>query len=259
MHKGNASYQAHYACTRHYTYANMIAKKRFLYRLLFGVIPVLVVLICYLYYFKDDKSNLLEKIDLITVILILFLYILIIDLFKNLKSIKRKENLLIGPKLEDVPEKIEKITRINFLNRTININEKSIDLKSHDSLILHLNKEKKIVEVRNELRTKFLSFDDVEYIFLEYDQFQSYVPRIWIGITTGKDKTVYTNTFFAKMKDGKEVKMFDAKLKDYDLEVSEEHFLTGTYEERTYLSHGEKLIQLFSKYMDKKYFILDNC
>lgn len=256
---GHTPYGARYIFNCLLTYVDMIAKRRFLYRILFGIIPILVILIFYLYYFKNDKPNLLEKIDLITVILILFLYILIIDLFKNLKSIKRRENLLIEPKLEDVPEKIEKISRINFLNRTVNINEKSIDLKSHDSLILHLNKEKKIVEIRNELRTKFLSFDDVEYIFLEYDQFQSYVPRIWIGITTGKDKTVYTNTFFAKMKDGKEVKMFDAKLKDYDLEVSEEHFLTGTYEERTYLSHGEKLIQLFSKYMDKKYFILDNC
>ena len=192
------------------------------------------------------------------VILLLALFILVVDLVNNWKRLKIRNRKLLSPELKEVPDEAVFSKRFNFLDKTVTVDDNIFDLKSNNSLVLHLNKTKEFMEIHKEFKNKKVGFNDVDYIFLEYDQYQSYMPRFWIGITPGQDKTIYKNSVCAKLINGKEIKLFEANLKDSDMEVNEEYFLKGEYKERTYLYHGEKLIRLLSFYTNKKYLIIDN-
>lgn len=200
----------------------------------------------------------LDKPYLILVILLLALFILVVDIGKNWKRFKSRNRKLISPELNEVPDKVEFSKQFNFFDKSVTVDDNILDLKLNNSLVLHLNKKKEFMEIHKEFKNKRLVFNDVEYIFLEYDQYQSYMPRFWIGITPGQDKTIYKNSVCAKLKNGKEIRLCEANLKDSDMEVNEEYFLNGEYKERTYLYHGEKLVRLFSFYMNKKYLVIDN-
>lgn len=227
-------------------------------KLVFGLFPILIMIGLYFYFNDLIYSMVPEKSNLILVLLLLALLILFLDIIKDWKRLKIRNSKLQSSLLEKVPNQVEFSKRFNFLDKTIIVDDNGLGVKSNNSLILHLNQKSKIIDIINDFKNKSVKFDDVEFIFLEYDQYQSYMPRIWIGVSTGHDKTVYKNSLIAKLKNGKEIRLFVANLKDSDKGVNEEYFLKGEYNERTYLNHGEKLIRLFSYYAKKEYLVIDN-
>ena len=236
----------------------MNIKRKLRHRIIFGLLPIFIFLGIYFYFNESILSMFPDKPYLILVILLLALFILLVDIGNHWKRLKSRNRKLLSPELKEVPDEIEFPTRFNFLDKTVTVDDNILDLKSNNSLVLHLNKKKEFMEIHKEFKNKRVGFNDVEYIFLEYDQYQSYMPRFWIGITPGQDKTIYKNSVCAKLKNGKEIRLLEANLKDSDMEVNEEYFLKGEYKERTYLYHGEKLVRLISLYTNKKYLVIDN-
>ncbi len=236
----------------------MTIKKMLLNRIIFGVIPIFILFGSYIYYIDLNFSNFSKRIDLIPVLFLLALFILTIDIIKVWKKLKKRNELFISPEFEDAPEFVDANRRFSFLDKTISVNNDSIDIRFKDELVLYLNKEKKLLELKNILGKKIIYFNDIDYLFLEYNQYQMYAPQVWLGFSTNNDKTIFKNSIIAKMKGGKELKIFDAKLHESDSEATEEYRITGDYKAKSYLSNGNQIIRLFSNYTNKKYFIIAN-
>lgn len=231
-------------------------KKILINRIIFGLIPLIVLFGLYIYTINLGISDFSKKSGVIGLFFLLAIIILAMDFAKNLKKLKKRNKALVSPKLEKVAEIADLNGRMNFLNKSLNINENIIDISYENSLILHLNREKEQIELRKPWSKKNIKFNDIDYIFLEYNEYIMYAPRLWFGLSDGYDKTVWKNCVMLKMKAGTEVKLLEAKLHETNTEASEELRITGGYESKSYLSNGEKIIRLFSSYMNKKYLII---
>ena len=60
------------------------------------------------------------------------------------------------------------------------------------------------------------------------------------------------------LKNGNSITLFEVKLEETNYEKIVDEQISGKYEQKSYLDNGEKIIRLFSKYMDKKYLIINN-
>lgn len=234
----------------------MTLKKILLNRIIFGLIPIIVLFGLFIYFNDLGLTNFFEKAGMIGVFFLLAIFILAFDFTKNWKKLKNRNKVLESPKLQEAPDSADINGRISFLNKALSIKDNIIDITSNNELILHLNKEKQQVELRKLWGKKILKFNDIEYIFLEYNEYNMYAPRLWFGLSEAYDRTIWKNCVMLKMKEGTEVKLFEAKIHETNNEASEEYRITGDYRTKSYLSNGEKIIRLFSSYMNKRYLII---
>lgn len=95
-----------------------------------------------------------DKPYLILVILLLALFILVVDLGNNWKKLKSRNRKLLSPEFKEVPDEVEFSKRFNFLDKTVTVDDNSLDLKSNNSLVLHLNKKKEFMEIHKEFKNK---------------------------------------------------------------------------------------------------------
>lgn len=233
--------------------------KKLLYtRILFLFIPIIGFLIFYTEYRELNFSNFLERLDLPLIVLTIALGILILDYLKIISILRKRKNVLNNPELRDIPKFPIDSKKMNFLDKRLSINPKSIDLSSNGTLTLHLNRENKHLEIKGFWVRKVVKFIDVKFILLEYDSYEKTNPiKQILGGTTAYNKQVWVNRMTVILMDGKELKLFEAKIHEYIHEAWEESQITETYHEKSFLKNGKYLIRLLSNFMDKKYFVMD--
>jgi hypothetical protein len=233
--------------------------KKLLYtRILFLFIPVIGFLIFYTEYRELSFSNFLERLDLPLIVLIITLGILTLDYSKIIIAYRKRKNALNNPDLWDTPKFPIDSKKMNFLDKRLSINPKTIDLSSQGTVRLHLNREDKYLEIKDFWGRKVVKFIDVKFILLEYNNYEKIYPikRIFGG-TIAYDKQVWVNRITVILLDGKELNLFEAKLHEYIHEAWEESQITRAYHEKSFLKNGKYLIRLLSNFMDKKYFVID--
>ena len=227
-------------------------------RILFRVLPITGLIVFSIIYNQITLNNFLEKFQFWDwaglILLIVFLYDLALHIKKTLKrniSLKRS-------KLEKVPIEIELPKKLNFLDKRISINETSIDIFLKNEVILHLSKSKKQIEIRKFLGKKILNFSDIQYLFLEYNQYEKDTLRDIFSEDSLYDKNVWKNSLMAMLKNGETINLFNAKLEETNYEQFVDYQISGESEEKSYLRNGINIVLLFSYYMDKEYLIINN-
>jgi hypothetical protein len=180
------------------------------------------------------------------------------DLVKLINKAMERKKLLHQAQLEDIPTHIDLPNKLNFLNKKISINEKSIDVYSKNKVILHLSKVRKQIEIRKSIGNKILKFSDIHFVFLEYNQYEkdTLIDSFFSG--SSYDKNVWNNSIMAMLKNGQQIKLFEAKLEETNYEQMVDYQISGKYEEKSYLENGKKIARLFSHYADKKYLIVNS-
>ncbi|MBG47660.1 MAG: hypothetical protein CML05_05150 [Pseudozobellia sp.] len=180
------------------------------------------------------------------------------DLIKHIKKVIERKKILQKARLEDVPTDLDYPRKLNFLDKRISINEKSIDVFFKNNVILHLSKDKKLMDIKTSFGRKNLNFNDIQFLFLEYNQYEkdTLIDQFSSGSTY--DKNVWYNSIMAMLTNGKQTKLFEAKLEETNYELMEDSRISGKDEERSYLENGKMLIRLFSHFTMKKYMVLNN-
>ncbi|KQC31497.1 hypothetical protein [Flagellimonas eckloniae] len=180
------------------------------------------------------------------------------DLVKLINKAMERKKKLRQAQLKDIPTQIDLPNKLNFLNKRISINEKSIDVFSKNKVILHLSKVKKQIELRKSMGNKILKFNDIHFVFLEYNQYEKDTLIDSFSSGSSYDKNVWNNSIMAMLKNGQQVKLFEAKLEETNYEQLVDYQISGKYEEKSYLENGKKIVRLFSHYTNKKYLIVNN-
>ena len=180
------------------------------------------------------------------------------DLVKHIKKVIERKKNLQNTKLEDLPTEINYPRKLNFLDKRISINEKSIDVFFKNDLILHLSKENKLINIKTQFGKKKLNFNDIQFLFLEYNQYEKDTLKDHFFSGSNYDKNVWYNSIMAMNKSGKQIKLFEAKLEETNYEQIEDSRISGKHEEKSYLENGRMIIRLFSHFTMKKYMILNN-
>ncbi|MDC6367691.1 MULTISPECIES: hypothetical protein [Flavobacteriaceae] len=180
------------------------------------------------------------------------------DLVKLINKAMERKKKLRQAQLKDIPTQIDLPNKLNFLNKRISINEKSIDVFSKNKVILHLSKVKNQIELRKSMGNKILKFNDIHFLFLEYNQYEKDTLIDSFSSGSSYDKNVWNNSIMAMLKNGQQVKLFEAKLEETNYEQLVDYQISGKYEEKSYLENGKKIVCLFSHYTNKKYLIVNN-
>jgi hypothetical protein len=227
-------------------------------RIFFRVLPITGLIIFSIIYNEITLNNFLEKFKFWDwaglILLVVFLY----DLVLHLKKAHKRNRSLRQNKLEKVPTEIELPKKLNFLDKRISINENSIDIYLKNELIVHLSKSKKQIEIRKFLGKKILDFNEIQYLFLEYNQYEKDTLKDILSDNSDYDKNVWKNSLMAMLKNGKTINLFNAKLEETNYEQLVEEQISGKYMEKSYLENGKKIVRLFSHYTEKKYLTIDN-
>lgn len=227
-------------------------------RLLFRFIPILGLLIMFCYFKEITLDNLLEKFGLLEWFLVAGLIYFSYDITKHLKKVMEKRKSLQSQKLQEVPASLDFPRKLNFLDKRLSINEQSIDVYSNTNLILNLSKNKKEIYLNRLFGHKKLKFNDIEFLFLEYNHYIKDTLKDQFFDYSYYDMNVWNNSIMAMQKNGKQVKLFEAKLEVTNYEQNEDSRISGKDEEKSYLENGQFIIRLFSHFINKKYMILNN-
>ena len=227
-------------------------------RLLFRILPLFALLVLAVYYQKITFDNLFEKLGFLYWFLLAGFVYFCYDLIKHFRKAILRNRVLKQAQLENIPADIDLPKRLNFLDKRLSLNDTSIDVFFKNNVILHLSKSKKQIEIRKFLGKKILSFHEIKYIFLEYNQYEKDTFKDLFVDYSYYDKNVWNNSIRAMLKNGNSITLFEVKLEETNYEKIVDEQISGKYEQKSYLDHGEKIIRLFSKYMDKKYLIINN-
>lgn len=227
-------------------------------RLLFRFLPILGILISICYFKEITLDNFLEKFGLLEWLLVTAFVYFSFDITKHLKKILERKINLQNQKLEDVPTNLDFPRKLNFLDKRLSINEQSIDVYLNTNLILNLSKNKKEIYLNRLFGHKKLKFNDIEFLFLEYNQYIKDTLKDQFFDYSYYDKNVWYNSIMAMQKNGQQVKLFEAKLEVTNYEQNEDSRISGKDEEKSYLENGQFIIRLFSHFTMKKYMILNN-
>ncbi len=227
-------------------------------RIFFRVLPIAGLIIFSIIYNEITLNNILEKFKFWDwaglILLVVFLY----DLALHLKKAHKRNKSLQQNKLEKIPKEIELPKKLNFLDKRISINENSIDIYLKNEVIVHLSKSKKQIEIRKFIGKKILNFNDIQYLFLEYNQYEKDTLKDILSDNSHYDKNVWKNSLMAMLKNGKTVNLFNAKLEETNYEQLVDYQISGKSEEKSYLRNGTNIVRLFSYYMNKEYLIINN-
>lgn len=227
-------------------------------RLLFRFVPIVGLFIFMGYNNEITLENFFRKFGLLEWLLVgLFIYFCY-DLIKHIQKVIERKKILKNARLENVPTVIDYPRKLNFLDKRISINEKSIDVFFKNNLILHLSKDKKFIDIKTPFGRKNLDFNDIQFLFLEYNQYEKDTLLDQFSSGSTFDKNVWYNSIMAMLKNGKQTKLFEAKLEETNHEQMEDSRISGKKIERAYLENGKMLIRLFSHFTMKKYIILNN-
>lgn len=227
-------------------------------RILFRFLPIVVLYIFIIYYKEITFDNIVEKLDFLDWILIGLFVLFCYDFVKLIrKAIERKKSLRQA-QLNDIPTNVDLPRKLTFLDKRISINEKSIDVFSKNKVLLHLSRVKKQIEIRNAIGKKILNFSDIQFLFLEYNQYEKDTLLDSFSSGSSYDKNVWINSIMAMRKNGSQIKLFEAKLEETNYEQLVEYQISGTYHEKSYLENGKKIIRLISHYTNKKYLVVNN-
>ena len=227
-------------------------------RLLFRILPLVALLIFTVYYEKITFDNLFEKLGFLHLVLLAGLVYFCYDLIKHFRKAILRNRILKQAQLEDIPADMDLPKRLNFLDKRLSISDMSIDVFLKNNVILHLSKSKKQIEIRNFFGKKILSFHEIKYIFLEYNQYEKDTFKDIFVDNSYYDKNVWNNSIRAMLKNGNPITLFEVKLEETNYEKIVDEQISGKYEQKSYLDNGGKIILLFSKYMGKKYLIINN-
>lgn len=227
-------------------------------RLLFRFLPLIGLFVFMGYYKEITFDNILEKIELLEWLLIGVFVYFCYDLIKHINKVIERKKTLQNARLKDVPTEIELPRKLNFLDKRVSINDKSIDVSFKNDLVLHLSKDKKQIEIKTTFGKKILNFNEIQFIFLEYNQYEKDTLVDQFSSGSSYDKNVWYNSIMAMLKSGKQIKLFEAKLEETNYEQMVDAQISGKYEEKSYLSNGKRVIRLFSHFTMKKYLVLNN-
>ncbi len=203
-------------------------------------------------------ENFPERLGLIDIVVFGGFIFYCYDLAKHIRKSSGRKEALNKAQLLEIPTGLDLPRKMNFLDKGITINESTIDVVNKNKIILHLSKTKKEIEIRKTFGKKVWSFNDIQFLFLEYNQYEKDTLLDSLSSGSSFDKNVWRNTVMAMLKKGKRIKLFDATLEETNYEQMVDYQTTGKYEEKSYLDNGKRIIRLFSYYMDKRYLILDN-
>lgn len=210
------------------------------------------------YYLEITFDNVLEKINLLGWLLIGVFFYFCYDLIRHINKVIERKKVLQNAGLEEVPTDMDFPRKLNFLDKRISINDKSFDISFKNNLILHLSKDKKQIEIKTLFGKKYLSFNDIRFLFLEYNQYEKDTIIELFSSDGLYDKNIWNNSVMAMLNNGKQIKLFEAKLEETNAERLVDYQISGKYEEKSYLVNGKRVIQLFSQFTDKKYLVLNN-
>jgi hypothetical protein len=225
-------------------------------RVLFRILPSIGLFLLAFYFELFTSNNLVEEFNVIHGLLIGLFLFYCFDLWKHIiKAQERIQKLKLGH-LEQIPKDIELPRRINFLDKRVSIDSKSIDIYHNNNMILHVNTTKTIVEIRNLFSKKYLPFKQIDFLVLEYNEYEKDTIKDIFTRSSYYDKNVWVNSVSAKLKNGNLVALFDATLEETNMEQFHENQITGEFKPKSYIHSGEKMIQLLSYYFQKKYLII---
>lgn len=227
-------------------------------RILFRFVPIIGLLIAIVYFKGITLGNILHKISIWDILLLAALGYFSYDLIRHFKKRAERNKTLKNAKLYDNPTEIKIPRRLNFLDKRISFNERSIDITFKNNVILYLNKDKKKLELKKTFGKKNLSFNDIQFIFLEYNQYEKDTLIDHFSPGSSFDKNIWNNAIRAQLKNGKQITLFEAQLEETNNEALVNYQISGKHEEKSYLENGINLIRLFSFFMEKKYLIIDN-
>lgn len=180
------------------------------------------------------------------------------DLIKHFNKAILRKKILQQAKLQGIPDDIALPRKLNFLDKRLSTNETSIDVSLNNDVIFHLSKAKKQIEVKKYFGKKTLGFHEIKFIFIEYNQYDKDTLIGFFSSSPTYDKNVWSISIMAMLKNGRQTKLFDTKLEKTNYVQMIDYQITDKHEEKSYLENGEKIIRLFSLYIDKKYLIINN-
>lgn len=225
---------------------------------MFRFLPTTGLFIFIIYYKEITFDNILEKLDFLEWMMIGLFVFFCIDFVKLIRKAIERKKTLRQAELKAVPTHIDVPHKLNFLDKRISINEKSIDVSSNNKVILHISKTKKQIEIRKVFGKKFLGFSAIEFVFLEYNQYEKDTVLDVFSNDSSYDKNVWINSIMVMLKNGNQIKLFEAKLEETNIQRLVDYQISGKYDEKSYLQNGEKIIRLISHYTNTKYLIINN-
>ncbi|MEM6541262.1 MAG: hypothetical protein AAF634_08860, partial [Bacteroidota bacterium] len=98
----------------------------------------------------------------------------------------------------------------------------------------------------------------IEFVFLEYNQYEKDTVLDVFSNDSSYDKNVWINSIMVMLKNGNQIKLFEAKLEETNIQRLVDYQISGKYDEKSYLQNGEKIIRLISHYTNTKYLIINN-
>lgn len=227
-------------------------------RILFRFFPIAGLYGFIIYHQEVTFDNVLEKFDVLDGIVIVLLVFFFYDLVKLIRKAMERKKSLRQAQLNDVPTHVDLPNKLNFLDKRMSINENSIDVSSKNKVILHLSKAKKQIEIRNAIGKKILNFSDIQFVFLEYNQYEKDTLLDAFSHDSSYDKNVWVNSIMAMPMSGNPIQLFEAKLEETNYQQLVEYQISGKYEEKSYLGNGTKIVRLISYYTNKKYLVVNN-
>ncbi|MCM5663375.1 hypothetical protein [Galbibacter mesophilus] len=227
-------------------------------RILFWIAPFIIILFLIIYLNDVTLKNFYTEIGFLGWLSAFTLIITCYDLIRRLKKLQIRKVILENPDLKEIPLGLNKPKRLNFMDSRVSINDNSIDVFFNNSVVFHANKKNEEIEVKKFFGRKIISFNDIDFLFIDYNKFRKDTLIDALFSNGSLDKKVWSNTVSAILKSGEKVKLFAAQLEITNHDELFDEITSGKTTTNDYLKNGEALIQLFSQFMNKKYLIIDN-
>lgn len=227
-------------------------------RLLFRFLPLIALFAFSVHFVEITFDTIFKKLSLTYWVLIAAFVYYCYDLIKHVQKAVLRKKLLQQAQLEDIPANVDLPSKLNFLDKRLSINEMSIDVSFKNNVILHLSKAKKQIEIKKAFGKKILSFHEIKFIFLEYNQYEKDTLIDQFASGSSFDKNVWNNSVRAMLKNGDPITLFEVILEETNNKQMVDAQISGKHEEKSYLDNGKKIVRLFSHYTDKKYLIVNN-